>query len=165
MRAPLQAGLAAWFAVDTTTLRIGKGEQRGHFTGYKHLSDLKLQVVVNDRQDVVDVSPAHLASAHDYRIFVREWHRLAQKLDRAVPLLADKAYIGLHRLTEGQIQVPLKRGTRRVPGPTVENLSSKRVRVEHVFARFKVFRALTNSHFHHSRIAAMATVILNWLIR
>jgi len=165
VRAPLPAAEAAWYVVDTTTLRIGKGEQHGHFTGYKHLIGVKLQVVVNDRREVVDVSPAHLASAHDYRIFVREWHRLAQKLDRAVPLLAGKAYIGLHRLTEGQIQVPLKRGTRHQVVPTVENLPSKRVRVEHVFARLKLFRALTNSHFHHSRIAAMATVILNWLIR
>lgn len=105
------------------------------------------------------------ASAHGYRIFVREWHRLAQELDRAVPLLADKAYVGLHSLTGGQIQVPLKRGTRHQAVPTVEHLSSKRVRVEHVFARLKVFRVLTNSHFHHRRIAEMATVILNWLIR
>ena len=82
-----------------------------------------------------------------------------------MPLLADKAYVGLHRLTGGQIQVPLKRGTRHQAVPTVESLSSKRVRVEHVFARLKVFRVLTNSHFHHSRIAEMATVILNWLIR
>lgn len=161
VRAPLQTGLAAWYAVDTTTVRIGKGKQRGHFTGYKHLSGIKLQVVVTDQKEVVDVSPAHPASAHNYRIFVREWHRLAQKLDRALPLLADKAYVGLHSLTEGQIQVPLKRGTHRLAPPTVENLSSKRVRVEHVFARLKTFRVLTNSHFHHDRIAEMATVILN----
>lgn len=45
VRAPLPAAEAAWYAVDTTTLRIGKGKQRGHFTGYKHLSGLKLQVV------------------------------------------------------------------------------------------------------------------------
>lgn len=165
VRAPLPTAGAAWYAVDTTTLRIGRGRGKTHFTGYKHLSGIKLQLVVNDQREVVDVSPAHPASAHDYRIFVREWHRLAQKLDRAVPLLADKAYIGLHGLTQGQIQVPLKRGTRRQAAPTVDALSSKRVRVEHVFARLKVFRALANSHFHHSRITEMATVILNWLIR
>ncbi len=85
IRAPLPAATPAWYAVDTTTLRIGKGKQRGHFTGYKHLSGIKPQVVVTDRKEVVDVSPAHPASAHDYRIFVREWHRLAQKLDRACP--------------------------------------------------------------------------------
>ena len=91
---------------------------------------------------------------------------MAQKLDRALPLLADKAYVGLHTLTEGKIQVPLKRGTRHQAVPTVENLSSKRVLVEHVFARLKTFRILSNSHFHHTkRIAEMATVILNWLIR
>jgi hypothetical protein len=70
-----------------------------------------------------------------------------------------------HSLTGGQIQVSLKRGTRHQVVPTVENLSSKRVRVEHVFDRFKVFRALNNSHFHRPRIAEMAAVILNWLIR
>lgn len=34
-RALAQPG--AWYAVDTTTIRIGRGKRRGHYTGYKHL--------------------------------------------------------------------------------------------------------------------------------
>ena len=91
------------------------------------------------------------------------WQRLSMRLDRALPLLADKAYVGLDRLTNGQIQVPLKRGTRHQPASTVENLSSKRVRVEHLFARLKCWRALTNAHYHHESGALIAQAILNWL--
>ena len=113
----------------------------------------------------MDISDAYPASAHDHRIFKAEWQRLSQRLDRALPLLADKAYVGLDGLTEGQIQVPLKRGTRHLPAPTVENLSSKRVRVEHLFARLKCWRALTNAHYHHETVARIAQAILNWLLR
>ena len=121
-------------------------------------------MVVNDRGEPVDVSDAHPASVHDHRIFRREWQRLSQRLDRALPLLADKAYVGLDGLTGGQIQVPLKRGTRYQPAPTVERLSAKWVRVEHLFARLKCWRVLANAHYRHETVAQMAQVLLNWLI-
>ena len=80
---------------------------------------------------------------HDKTIYNKERVNLGEALGALI--LADKAYVGAFKEGEGLLR-PLKRGDRAAKLPAAQafntELSRRRVRIEHVFARLKTFRVL-----------------------
>lgn len=103
----------------------------------------KVQLVCDEAEQIAAVGRAWPGSVHDKTVFDKEGVRLADTLKSV--MLADKAYAGA--TGEGSALLrPIKKGERawKEPGAARfnEELGKKRVKVEHVFARLKTFRAL-----------------------
>ena len=134
----------AWLAVDSTCVRV-RSVQSADYSGYKHHKNRKAQVIVDDRRRIVAASDAHPGAVHDKTIRDGEFEKVEHLLDR--PTLGDKAYAG--GKGEGAILFrPIKRNETAWKTDKDEcrssnrELSKKRVRIEHVFARMKTFRIL-----------------------
>lgn len=133
-----------WLIVDTTGTRV-RSTDKADYSGYKHHRIRKVQVVVDDRRRIVNVSRAWHGAVHDKAIWDGEFERVRRRFDR--PVLGDKAYAG--GSGEGKVLFrPVKRNEcaykADVDGCTAANrqLSKVRVKVEHVFAGLKTFRII-----------------------
>lgn len=133
---------AGFLLVDTTSVRVGSS-LAGSYSGHKHQRCAKVQVIADEAGMVQHVGSSWPGSTHDKTIYTRERQRLGTAL--ATLTLADKAYAGTPDEGEALLR-PIKRGEKawKLPGALQFNseLSKRRVRIEHVFARLKTFRVL-----------------------
>ena len=139
------------YIVDTTTIRIGRGKTAHTFSGYKHHHGLKYQCIINSHHDIVSISAGIESSIHDKKIFETEYTAIFKKLNKKLVVLGDKAYVGLSRFN---VKNPLRKNEvtykQDKARAKLNNriLSSKRIQVEHVFARLKTYRILTNVYYY-----------------
>ncbi len=147
-----------FYVTDSTTLPIGKGKNNKTFSGYKHHHSVKFQVFVDQHKLIHHVSSIHDASEHDKNIFEQEWQDVSQKIQTSLPILADKAYVGL---THFNVTTPVKRNEKTYKRDKLKTkednkvLSSKRIKVEHVFASLKSWRILKQLHFYSRKMIDM----------
>jgi len=140
-----------FYIVDSTTIRIGKGKNNKTYSGYKHHHGVKFQVVINDKNYIKAVSKAYPSSIHDKKIFLSEYSNLTDKINRNLSILGDKAYVGLF---QSNIEVPSKRNEfsykkdKNKAKIENKNLSSKRIKIEHIFAKMKNFRILKRLNYY-----------------
>jgi len=143
---PLATGNAgASLIVDSTNVRTACREQSA-YSGYKHHRCAKVRVIVREDGQIVDVSKSYPGAAHDKTIWNKEARRVLPRLRGKV--LADKAYAGA--IGEGEMLVrPVKRNETawREDKDTAKAgnraLSKALVRIEHCFARLKVWKILS----------------------
>ena len=130
---------STYLIVDSTMIPIGRGKVNAGYTGYKKKSAIKIQVICDEDFNIRDVSDGHSASAHDYKIFKREFKRIKSKLDR--PVLGDKAYIGL---SDKGVLCPVKSNAlnKEIETDFNAHLSKRRVKIEHLFAKIKRVKSL-----------------------
>ncbi len=95
---------------------------------------------------------AHFADDVERAVDVGVHPLLAEKLNKRLPILADKAYPGLKEFNA----VCPDKSHFKEKRCQVENLAKKRVKIEHFFARLKVFKILQNAHIHVAKKAHMA---------
>jgi DDE superfamily endonuclease len=125
-----------FYITDSTTLAIGKGKDNKTFSGYKHHHGVKFQVLVDQHKLIHHVSSIHDASEHDKNIFEQEWQDVCQHIEQSLPILADKAYVGL---TNCGVTTPVKRNEKPYKKDKIKTkeenkeLSSKRITVEQTF--------------------------------
>jgi DDE superfamily endonuclease len=147
-----------FYITDSTTLPIGKGKNNKTFSGYKHHHGVKFQVLIDQHKLIHHVSDLHDASEHDKSIFEQEWQDVSQKIQTALPILADKAYVGL---TNCGVTTPVKRNEKPYKKDKLKTkednkaLSSKRIKVEHVFASLKSWRILKQLNFYGRKMIGM----------
>lgn len=140
-----------YYIVDSTTIKIGKGSTNKTFTGYKHYHGVKYQIIINNNLDICMVSDEYAASIHDKKIFDLEYAKLESKINKAVIILGDKAYMGLEK---ANVKTPIRRNSRYYKDHTrlakLNNtaFSSKRVRIENLFAWLKHYRILKQSCYY-----------------
>ena len=134
-----------------STLRIGKGKNKDSFSGYKHYHGIKLQLLINDKSQIETVSNPYPASFHDKRIFLKEWKNINHRINNKLRIIGDKAYIGLKNYN---LSVPIKKNelpyknNKEKTKQDNKSLSSKRIKIEHVFAYIKKYRIL-NFNFYY----------------
>ena len=140
-----------YYCVDSTVLRIGKGKSKETYSGYKHHHGVKFQVVINNESYIKHVSKSYSSSIHDKKLFISEYKSLISKIDKNINILGDKGYSGLK---EYKVDIPIKRN--ELPYKEnkeiikIENkvLSSKRIKVEHVFAYIKSYRIMQRLNYY-----------------
>lgn len=145
-----------FYIVDSTTLRIGKGKNSKTYSGYKHHHGVKFQVIINDKKIIQSVSSSYPGSIHDKKLFLSEYKNLTEKIDKNLSILGDKAYAGLNPY---HLEIPIKRNELKYKKDKIlsktnnQSISSKRIKVEHVFAYMKHFRILQRlNHYKIDKI-------------
>lgn len=132
--------------VDSTCTRV-RSTKAENYSGYKHHTNRKVQIIIDDLGTILHTSKCYDGSYHDKRIWNLEYPKIKSKLDKVV--LGDKGYAG----GSGENTVlfrPVKRNENEYKNNKVKtkaynrSLSKIRVRVEHAFARIKIFRILAN---------------------
>ena len=138
--------------VDSTLLRTARQKSGSAFTGYKHFDGIKIQIVIDSTNKIIQaVSNPYPANWHDKRIFLAEWKKVSNKINRGFSILGDKAYVGLESYG---VEVPKKRNELQYKAnPALaqqgnRELSRKRVKVEHIFAWLKNFRIGFNNYYY-----------------
>ena len=140
-----------YYIVDSTTLRIGKEKSNNSYSGYKHHHGVKFQIIIDDKSIIKDISKAYPASIHDKKLFISEYQNLSHKIDKNLIILGDKAYSGLGKY---QLTIPTKRNELEYKKDKTfaktknQLISSKRIKIEHVFAYMKNFRILQRLNYY-----------------
>ena len=140
-----------YYIVDSTTVRIGRGKTKKDYSGYKHYHGLKYQVICNDNKEIISVSQGYEASLHDKKLFEKEYENIVNKLTKNLPILGDKAYVGLEHK---QILTSSKHNEKRYkvdPSQAKLNnklLNKKRVKIEHIFAQMKNYRIIRQANYY-----------------
>ena len=158
-----------YYIVDSTVLRIGKGKNKETYSGYKHHHGIKFQITVNDKNLIKHVSKSYSSSIHDKKLFINEYKDLMSKIDKNIDknieILGDKGYSGLK---EYKVNIPVKRNEVNYKENKeiikIENkvLSSKRIKVEHVFAYIKSYRIMQRlNYYSKDKIEILFNAITN----
>ena len=140
-----------FYIVDSTTLRIGKGKNKETYSGYKHYHGIKFQLVINNENIIKHVSKSYSSSIHDKKLFINEYKELINKIDKNLHILGDKGYSGLK---DYHLHNPIKRNevkykeNKELSKSNNKNLSSKRIKIEHVFAYIKSFRIMQRVNYY-----------------
>ena len=115
-----------YYIVDSTVLRIGKGKNKETYSGYKHHHGIKFQLVINHKSMIEHVSKSYSSSIHDKRLFINEY----------------------------KVNIPTKRNevkykeNKNLSKSENKILSSKRIKVEHVFAYIKSYRIMQRLNYY-----------------
>ncbi len=140
-----------YYCVDSTTLRIGKGKNKETYSGYKHYHGVKFQLVIDDKSIIKHISKSYSSSIHDKKLFISEYKNLCTKINKNISILGDKGYSGLKEL---KVNIPIKRNELKykenkelVKGEN-KKLSSKRIKIEHVFAYIKSYRIMQRLNYY-----------------
>ena len=140
-----------FYIVDSTVLRIGKGKNKETYSGYKHHHGIKFQITVNDKNLIEHVSKSYSSSIHDKKLFIKEYKSLMSKINKGLDILGDKGYSGLN---EYKVNIPTKRNevkykeNKNLSKSENKILSSKRIKVEHVFAYIKSYRIMQRLNYY-----------------
>ena len=140
-----------YYIVDSTVLRIGKGKNNETYSGYKHHHGVKFQVTINDKSMIEHVSKSYSSSIHDKKLFIKEYKSLMSKINKDLDILGDKGYSGLN---EYKVNIPTKRNevkykeNKNLSKSENKILSSKRIKVEHVFAYIKSYRIMQRLNYY-----------------
>ena len=140
-----------YYIVDSTVLRIGKGKNKETYSGYKHHHGIKFQIIVNDKSLIEHVSKSYSSSIHDKKLFLYEYKDLINKINNNLNILGDKGYSGLR---EYKVDIPIKRNeikykeNKDLVKSENKELSSKRIKVEHVFAYIKSYRIMQRLNYY-----------------
>ena len=140
-----------FYIVDSTVLRIGKGKNNETYSGYKHHHGVKFQVTINDKSMIEHVSKSYSSSIHDKKLFIKEYKSLMSKINKGLDILGDKGYSGLN---EYKVNIPTKRNevkykeNKNLSKSENKILSSKRIKVEHVFAYIKSYRIMQRLNYY-----------------
>lgn len=144
-------GKELYYCVDITVLRIGKGKSKETYSGYKHHHGVKFQVTINNESYIKHVSKSYSSSIHDKKLFLCEYKNLCTKIDKNINILGDKGYSGLKAL---KVEIPIKRNelkykeNKDLSKSENKNLSSKRIKIEHVFAYIKSYRIMQRLNYY-----------------
>ena len=91
------------------------------------------------------------SSFHDKRVFLKEWKAINHKIADNIKILGDKVYLGLNKYN---LSIPFKRNhlvyKNNPLKAKLDNkiLSSKRIKIEHVFAYIKKYRILSFNFYY-----------------
>lgn len=141
-------------AIDSTEQRrrrpSNKKKQKNFYSGKKHQHGLKIQIVVDRKGKVIDISHTYPARIHDKTVFLKE--KTLDKLPSKIKKFLDKGYVKIEKLyPHHRIKIPIKchRWKRQLTlGEKNINtrLSKKRVIVENTLSRMKKYQILFQTY-------------------
>jgi hypothetical protein len=118
----------------------GYQEQKRYYSGKKKMHTLKNQfIVLPNGEDIVDICIGQLGKTSDITLFRGTRH----KFDSKQKFIGDKAYIGEEAITTPQ-KKPRKAEFSALQKEENKQLSSRRIAVEHLIGRIKIFRVASD---------------------
>ena len=132
--------------VDATEVQTQRPQknQRNFYSGKKKRHTQKVEVQINKKGKIINVSKCYGGRKHDFTIRKSE-----KPMPRDATKLIDSGYQGLQKLTKN-VKLPIKK-KQKTPLTKAEKaynreLASERVLVENVFARLKKFKILGSTY-------------------
>ncbi len=99
--------------------------------------------MIDDKNIIKHVSKSYSSSIHDKKLFIAEYKDLIKKIDKNISIFGVKGYSGLKEL---KVEIPIKRN--EIKYKENKKLSSKRIKIEHVFAYIKSFRIMQRLNYY-----------------
>jgi hypothetical protein len=97
------------------------------------------------------VSKSYSSSIYNKKLFISEYKNLCTKIDKNLDILEDKGYSGLKELrveiTININEIKYKENKDLVKGEN-KSLSTKRIKIEHVFAYIKSYRVMQRLNYY-----------------
>jgi len=121
-----------------------KKKQKKYYSGKKKRHTMKTQLIITKRGRIVDISPPHPGSIHDFAIFKKE-----PPPPKNSRLFVDSGYQGIDKIHE-ESEFPFK-ATKNKPLDKEEKeynhaLSKIRVKVENILAQIKIFKIMSDRY-------------------
>ena len=132
--------------MDATEIPIQRPSknQRKYYSGKKKRHTMKFEIQTDIKGKILAVSRSYNGKTHDFKI-----RKMSDHVPRDAIVLSDSGYQGLQNIHPKTV-LPHKRRKKEklTPEQKAHNraLSSKRVRVEHVFAQLKKFKILGSTY-------------------
>lgn len=128
-----------------------KRSQKKYYSGKKKKHTLKTQIVTNSAGRILNVSKTYPGSIHDFEVFKREkTTKLIKSIPKEAKTYLDKGYTGAKKASPLlNFLIPFKRNRWKKELSRSEKiynskLAKKRVMVEHVLAKLKKYRILSD---------------------
>jgi len=135
-------------ATEQQRRRPKKRIQKRYYSGKKKRHTLKTQVVVNDQGKILEISKTYPGSVHDYDVLKRE--KTPEHIPKESKTYMDRGYTGVKKkYPNGNFSLPVKRNRWKRKLTRSEKIhntkhAKKRVIVEHVLAKMKKYRLLSD---------------------
>ena len=130
--------------IDATEIQIQRPskKQKNYYSGKKKRHMMKFEIQTDINGKIINISKCYKGTVHDFKI-----RQMSEHVPRNATVLADSGYQGFEKIHPKTIlphKKPKKSELTAEQKSHNRALSSKRVRVEHVFSQLKKFRILSS---------------------
>ncbi|REJ51516.1 MAG: IS5 family transposase [Microcystis wesenbergii TW10] len=127
-----------------------KKKQKSYYSGKQGYHTLKSQVVADQKSEQVICVRCEKGRVHDFRL----WKESKIGLNKEIEILGDKGYQGIQKIHQNS-QIPHKKKKKeklsKEQKKANRQLSQRRIVIEHIHRRLKIFRILSSRYRNRRR--------------
>ena len=127
-----------------------KKKQKSYYSGKQGYHTLKSQIVAAQKSEQVICVRCEKGRVHDFRL----WKESKIRLNKEIEILGDKGYQGIQKIHQNS-QIPhKKKKTEKLSKEQKKanrQLSQRRIVIEHIHRRLKIFRILSSRYRNRRR--------------
>ncbi|QGZ90120.1 IS5 family transposase [Microcystis aeruginosa] len=127
-----------------------KKKQKSYYSGKQGYHTLKSQVVADQKSEQVICVRCEKGRVHDFRL----WKESKIRLNKEIEILGDKGYQGIQKIHQNS-QIPHKKKKKeklsKEQKKANRQLSQRRIVIEHIHRRLKIFRILSSRYRNRRR--------------
>ncbi|MCA2878179.1 IS5 family transposase [Microcystis sp. M051S1] len=127
-----------------------KKKQKSCYSGKQEYHTLKSQVVADQKSEQVICVRCEKGIVHDFRL----WKESKIRLNKEIEILGDKGYQGIQKIHQNS-QIPHKKKKKeklsKEQKKANRQLSQRRIVIEHIHRRLKIFRILSSRYRNRRR--------------
>ena len=127
-----------------------KKKQKSYYSGKQGYHTLKSQVVADQKSEQVICVRCEKGRVHDFRL----WKESKVRLNKEIEILGDKGYQGIQKIHQNS-QIPHKKKKKeklsKEQKKANRQLSQRRIVIEHIHRRLKIFRILSSRYRNRRR--------------
>jgi len=127
-----------------------KKKQKSYYSGKQGYHTLKSQIVADQKSEQVICVRCEKGRVHDFRL----WKESKIRLNKEIEILGDKGYQGIQKIHQNS-QIPHKKKKKeklsKEQKKANRQLSQRRIVIEHIHRRLKIFRILSSRYRNRRR--------------
>ncbi len=127
-----------------------KKKQKSYYSGKQGYHTLKSQIVAEQKSEQVICVRCEKGRVHDFRL----WKESKIRLNKEIEILGDKGYQGIQKIHQNS-QIPHKKKKKeklsKEQKKANRQLSQRRIVIEHIHRRLKIFRILSSRYRNRRR--------------
>jgi IS5 family transposase len=127
-----------------------KKKQKSCYSGKQGYHTLKSQVVADQKSEQIICVRCEKGRVHDFRL----WKESKIGLNKEIKILGDKGYQGIQKIHQNS-QIPHKKKKKeklsKEQKKANRQLSQRRIVIEHIHRRLKIFRILSSRYRNRRR--------------
>ena len=127
-----------------------KKKQKSYYSGKQGYHTLKSQIVAAQKSEQVICVRCEKGRVHDFRL----WKESKIRLNKKIEILGDKGYQGIQKIHQNS-QIPHKKKKKeklsKEQKKANRQLSQRRIVIEHIHRRLKIFRILSSRYRNRRR--------------